>query len=100
MAAPLLPEICHYITTNDSAGKSTYLDAPNPPPIYSKRPNYRIDYIYSALGSTIDPVLTDRADYKEHHHVSATPPHILFPVEGASAACVVTVSHCTLIISE
>ena len=99
MAVPLLPEISHYITTNDSAGKSTYLDAPNPPPIYSRCLNYRVDYIYSALGSATGPVLTDRADYKEHQQVSTTPPHILFPVEGASAACVVTVRHCIVPLS-
>ena len=93
MAASMLPEISHYITTVDSAGKSTYLDAPNPPPVYRRRPNSRVDYIYSALGSATGPVLTDKADYKEHQRVAATPPHILFPVEGASAACVVTVSH-------
>lgn len=100
MAQSMLPNISHYITSYNPDGKSVYLDAANPPPPYSKDNHHRIDYVYSLSPSTTGPVLKDGVDYEEHQIVAATPPHILFPTAGASAAVVVTVSFTFYIISQ
>jgi hypothetical protein len=87
-----LPIISHYVTSYNPEGRSVYLDAGNPPAPYSEDENHRIDYVYSLSASMTGPALEDEVDYKEHRAVAATPPHILFPTAGASAAVVVTVS--------
>jgi hypothetical protein len=94
------PQISHYITSYDPEGKSTYLDAPDPPRVFPSGPTSRVDYIYSAVGSATGPLLKDDIDCKAHQHVMAGPQPILFPVEGSSDACVVAVSHYLLPTSE
>lgn len=91
MAESAIPNISHFVTSYNPEGKSVYLDTTNPPPPYSEDENHRIDYIYSLSASATGPVLKGDVDYKEHQTVAATPPHILFPTAGASAAVVVTV---------
>lgn len=93
MAAPnVLPEIAHYITTLDPEGKSTYINATNPPPACFATPSSRLDYVYSASGSAADPILKDDADYKEHQVVLGTTPQTIFPLAGSSSAIVMTIS--------
>jgi len=87
-----LPEISHYITSYDPEGKSTFLAAPNPPLVQQSNPFLRVDYVYSTVGSATGPVLTDLEDYKNNEEIRKTPPYVMFPLAGGSAAVVACVS--------
>jgi hypothetical protein len=87
-----LPEISHYITSYDPEGKSTFLAAPNPPLVQQSNPLLRVDYVYSTLSSATGPVLKDLVDYKNNEDVRRTPPYVMFPLAGGSAAVVACVS--------
>lgn len=87
----ILPNISLCITSLNPEKQSTYLEAPNPPPVYYESPSARLDYVYSAPGSGSGPMLKNQHDYKQHREVAANHPQIVFPVAGDSAAIVTTV---------